>query len=73
MDDFVERVPPRAIASPCVNICRLDPATRRCEGCARTADEIARWTALSDAERARIMAELPFRQAAEKELLSRRS
>jgi predicted Fe-S protein YdhL (DUF1289 family) len=66
MDDFFERVPPRAIASPCVNVCRIDPATRRCRGCARTVDEIAGWTALSDLQRARIMAELPSRKATEK-------
>jgi len=63
MDDFVEIVPPRAIASPCVNICRIDAVTRRCKGCARTPDEIARWTTMNKAERARIMAELPFRRA----------
>jgi predicted Fe-S protein YdhL (DUF1289 family) len=63
MDDFLEIVPPRAIVSPCVNICRIEPATRRCRGCARTIDEIARWTALSDAERDRILADLPARKA----------
>jgi predicted Fe-S protein YdhL (DUF1289 family) len=62
VDDFMEIVPPRAIVSPCVNVCRIDAATRRCRGCARTIDEIARWTALSDAERDRIMAELPGRK-----------
>ncbi|HEU4962115.1 MAG TPA: DUF1289 domain-containing protein [Sphingomonas sp.] len=62
MDDFIERVPPRALASPCVNVCRIDPATRRCRGCARTIDEIARWTTLAEADRARIMAELPGRK-----------
>lgn len=73
MDDFLEFVPPRAIASPCVNICRIDAATRRCQGCARTVDEIAGWTALSDTQRARIMAELPFRQASEKRAFRDRS
>jgi predicted Fe-S protein YdhL (DUF1289 family) len=62
MDDFLEIVPPRAIASPCVNICRIEPATGRCRGCARTIDEIARWTALTDAERDRILADLPGRR-----------
>lgn len=62
MDDFLEFVPPRVIASPCVNICRIDRATRRCRGCARTIDEIARWTALSDTDRDRIIAELPGRK-----------
>lgn len=63
MDAFLEFVPPRAVASPCVNVCRIEPATRRCRGCARTIDEIARWTALSDAQRDRIVAELPGRKA----------
>ena len=62
MDDFLEFVPPRAIASPCVNVCRIEPTTRRCRGCARTIDEIARWTALTDAERDRILADLPGRR-----------
>jgi predicted Fe-S protein YdhL (DUF1289 family) len=63
MDDYVEIVPPRAIASPCVNVCRIDPVTRRCRGCARAPEEIARWTAMTDADRARIMADLPARKA----------
>ncbi|HVI99346.1 MAG TPA: DUF1289 domain-containing protein [Sphingomonas sp.] len=62
MDDFIEIVPRRAIVSPCVNICTLDPATRLCRGCARTGDEIARWTRMTDAERAVVMAALPDRR-----------
>jgi predicted Fe-S protein YdhL (DUF1289 family) len=61
MDGIVEIVPPRPMASPCVNICTIDPATSRCRGCARTRDEIARWTRMTDAERAAIMAALPAR------------
>ena len=49
------------IQSPCNKICTIDSASRLCVGCGRTLDEIARWTALSDGERARIMAELPQR------------
>ena len=49
------------IQSPCNKICTIDAASRLCVGCGRTLDEIARWTALSDGERARIMAELPRR------------
>jgi uncharacterized protein len=52
-----------AIATPCIQVCILDPASRLCRGCARTLDEIARWSALSDAERRRVMAELPERRA----------
>ncbi|HSZ74672.1 MAG TPA: DUF1289 domain-containing protein [Rhizomicrobium sp.] len=49
------------IQTPCVNICKIDPATRLCEGCGRTLDEIARWGSMDDAERGRVMALLPER------------
>ncbi len=49
--------------SPCVKICSIDPATKRCTGCLRTLDEIARWSSMTDAQRKRIMAELPSRKA----------
>lgn len=49
--------------SPCVKVCRMDPERGLCLGCARTLDEIARWGTMSDEERARIMAELPGRDA----------
>ena len=39
----------------------MDPQRGLCLGCARTLDEIARWGGMSDAERERIMAELPRR------------
>jgi predicted Fe-S protein YdhL (DUF1289 family) len=50
------------IQSPCNKICTIDAASGLCAGCGRTLDEIARWTALSDGERVRIMAELPRRR-----------
>ena len=49
------------IQTPCNKICTIDPAAGLCAGCGRTLDEIAHWTALTDGERARIMAELPQR------------
>jgi predicted Fe-S protein YdhL (DUF1289 family) len=51
--------------TPCTKICTLDPARKRCIGCARTLDEIARWAGMSEQERATIMAELPARRARE--------
>jgi predicted Fe-S protein YdhL (DUF1289 family) len=45
-------------ASPCVSVCRLDPATRICVGCGRTIAEIAAWPNMTDAERKAIMARL---------------
>jgi predicted Fe-S protein YdhL (DUF1289 family) len=52
------------ILTPCNKVCTIDPATGLCAGCGRTLDEIARWGALSDPARARIMAELPRRRRA---------
>ncbi|MFC5500326.1 DUF1289 domain-containing protein [Caenimonas terrae] len=31
------------LPSPCVSVCRMDPASGLCEGCLRTLDEIAAW------------------------------
>jgi uncharacterized protein len=57
----------RAIVSPCINVCTMNPVTGLCAGCGRTLDEIARWAAMSDAERAALMAELPERRARDNE------
>jgi predicted Fe-S protein YdhL (DUF1289 family) len=50
--------------SPCIDVCEIDRATGLCLGCWRTIDEIAGWTAMTSAERRRIMAELPLRKIA---------
>lgn len=39
------------VPSPCISVCRMDPATGWCEGCRRTIDEIAGWSAMDDAAR----------------------
>jgi len=39
------------VKSPCVEVCRMDPAEDVCVGCWRTLDEIARWRDMNDAER----------------------
>ncbi|HWP12781.1 MAG TPA: DUF1289 domain-containing protein [Ramlibacter sp.] len=36
------------VPSPCVSICRIDPATRWCEGCFRTLEEVAAWAGMAD-------------------------
>jgi predicted Fe-S protein YdhL (DUF1289 family) len=52
------------ILSPCIGICRLD-RDGYCEGCLRSGDEIARWVAMGEIERRRLMDEvLPQREAA---------
>jgi predicted Fe-S protein YdhL (DUF1289 family) len=54
---------PAPMETPCVKICTLDARSGLCLGCGRTIDEIADWGRMSDAERRRIMAELPARVA----------
>lgn len=51
------------IESPCVKVCTLDARSGLCLGCGRTIDEIARWTAMSATERARVTRELSARLA----------
>jgi predicted Fe-S protein YdhL (DUF1289 family) len=48
------------VASPCVDICRLD-AAGLCVGCRRTLDEIAEWSRASDARRLEILRALQTR------------
>lgn len=50
--------------SPCVNVCQMDAQRGVCLGCARTLDEIARWSSLSEEERTRIMSGLAARKKA---------
>lgn len=51
-----------ALASPCINVCRMDAATGWCEGCLRTIDEIAAWGALDDTARREIRVGLARRR-----------
>jgi predicted Fe-S protein YdhL (DUF1289 family) len=52
------------IETPCEKICILDQPSELCRGCGRNLTEIERWSAYSDAERSRVLAELPGRLAA---------
>lgn len=52
-----------SISSPCNRVCVVNPTARICVGCGRSLDEVARWVALSEAERKSIMAQLPARLA----------
>jgi len=52
-----------ALLTPCIGVCTLAP-DGHCDGCFRTGDEIAAWTALSNDERQRFMdVVLPEREA----------
>ena len=53
----------RPPASPCIGHCVMDRQAGLCTGCARTLDEIVRWGAADEAERAQVWADLPDRAA----------
>jgi uncharacterized protein len=36
------------VPSPCLSVCRMDPASELCDGCFRTLDEIAAWGRMRD-------------------------
>lgn len=55
--------PPRPVATPCVKVCIVDGPTGLCLGCYRTLPEIGGWSALTDEQRAVIMAELASRRS----------
>jgi uncharacterized protein len=52
-----------APSTPCIQVCVLDPLSALCIGCGRTGDEIAAWTAMSEADRLAVMAGLGERLA----------
>jgi uncharacterized protein len=52
------------VPSPCISVCRMHTATGWCEGCFRTLDEIAVWSALSDEDKRAVWAELGTRRVA---------
>ncbi|MCY7315612.1 MAG: DUF1289 domain-containing protein [Rubrivivax sp.] len=56
-----------AVASPCIDVCRVDTATGWCEGCLRTLDEIGVWSLLDDDEK-----RVVWRQLAERRVQWRR-
>ena len=53
------------VASPCVDICRIDAASGWCEGCYRTIDEIAAWSRLDDAGKRAVWLQLDQRRKPE--------
>lgn len=52
------------VASPCVNVCQVDPHSGLCLGCLRTIEEIAGWMDYSDAEKQRVLERLDERRRA---------
>ncbi len=54
-------IAPRSRHSPCVGICKLDEVSGFCLGCARTGDEIGRWSGMSEMQRDAVWDLLPGR------------
>ncbi|EIZ77677.1 hypothetical protein WSK_3686 [Novosphingobium sp. Rr 2-17] len=50
------------VPSPCNGICRIDPRTALCLGCARTIEEIMAWPTLSRPAKQAMLAALATRQ-----------
>lgn len=59
------------IASPCINICKMDASNGLCLGCFRTLDEITVWSRTDDATRAQILAAVTRRRMENANLESR--
>lgn len=51
------------IASPCINVCRMDEASGLCCGCFRTLAEIAGWAQADDGAKVAILAAVEKRRA----------
>ena len=50
------------IASPCINVCKMDALSGLCTGCFRTIDEITLWSRIDDARRQDILAAVTRRR-----------
>lgn len=44
----IHSIEPVDVASPCINICKMNEHTGLCEGCWRTLDEIIVWSKASN-------------------------
>ena len=56
--------PVTGVASPCINVCQMHPASGWCVGCLRTLDEIAGWGGLDDIGRREVLQRLRGRRVA---------
>jgi predicted Fe-S protein YdhL (DUF1289 family) len=52
-----------SVASPCTSVCRISDDTGLCEGCWRSIQEIAGWSAMDDARRLQVLAAVAARRS----------
>ena len=50
------------VASPCIQICIIEPGDGLCVGCARTLDEIAKWGSMPNDARRGVIQSLYLRR-----------
>jgi len=50
------------VLTPCLGICRINQRTHLCEGCRRSAVEVAEWLFYSNEKKREIMGQLPDRE-----------
>lgn len=46
------------VPSPCVGVCRMDEADRRCVGCLRSREEIGQWSQMTHREKLALWADI---------------
>jgi predicted Fe-S protein YdhL (DUF1289 family) len=51
------------VPSPCISVCRMDPASELCEGCWRTLDEIAAWGGMGEQDKREVWKQIGRRIA----------
>jgi predicted Fe-S protein YdhL (DUF1289 family) len=52
------------LRSPCISICRIEPATGYCAGCHRTIEEIADWGMMTDERKRSVWQQIRLRRSA---------
>ena len=62
MNQAANAIDEQIVASPCINVCRMDATSGYCEGCGRTLDEIASWSVYTAAEKRAVLALLAVRK-----------
>lgn len=53
----------KTVPSPCIDVCKMDPATDLCTGCYRTRDEIKAWKGLDNPAKRQLLATIESRKA----------
>jgi uncharacterized protein len=57
------RDPAWPVSSPCCGVCRMDAASKLCQGCWRTLEEIAAWSQLDNTGKLDVWRQIKERSA----------